>query len=112
MLRPRRWWSRAATSLLGLLDFVVPFAAVGVTHATAAASKASVQRHGHWERVEPVEKANAIKLAELHFDSPESAGYRHNAPLIKITQVQYWPRGGAGSTLMTVGRILRLSRGS
>jgi hypothetical protein len=63
-------------------------------------------------RVEPAEKANAIKPAELHFDSPESAGYGHNAPLTKITQVQYWPRGGAGGTLITVGTILRLCRGS
>ena len=84
------------TSFLGLLDLVVPFAAVGVDHATAATSKATVQGHGHRERVEPVEKANTNKLAELHFDSPESAGHRHNAPLTQITQVQYWSRGGAG----------------
>lgn len=54
--------------------------------------------------IEPVEKANANKLAELPFDSPESARRRHNAPLTQITQVQYWPRGGAGSTLIAVGR--------
>jgi hypothetical protein len=52
--------------------------------------------HGHRERVEPIEKANANKLAELHFDSPESAGYRNNAPLTQITQVQYWLRGDVG----------------
>ena len=79
----------------------------GGDHATASTSKATVQRHAHRERVAPVEKANAKKLAELHFDSRESARHRHNAPLTQITQVQYWPRGGAGSTL----EMLRLSRG-
>ena len=75
---------------------MVPFAAVGVDHATAATSKGTVQRRGQRERVEPVERANANRLAELHFDSPESAGRRHNAPLTQITQVQYWSREGAG----------------
>ncbi len=81
--------------------------AVGVDHATTATSKAtvpySVARIGTG-LIEPVEKANANKLAELHFGSPESARRRHNAPLTQITQVQYWPRGGAGSTLVAVGR--------
>jgi hypothetical protein len=51
MLRRRRCCQASLTSFLGLLDFMAPFAAVGVDHATAATSKATVQRHGHGERV-------------------------------------------------------------